>query len=194
MADVATVNPGNPANPADLGPARTAPGAVRAIIAAAVLTAALGALAEQAWCRGLEALAAARFVHAALGVPVGVARARQMFFFQLHDGAPNRFMGLGVSLGCSSLLLVMPVVLVTVVLVVASRIGLARLAAAFAVVSALIVAFNLLRLCLIALLVNAWGVETGFGWAHSFFGTLLTLVGLSLAAFVYLAVLRLGRR
>ena len=147
-------------------------------------------ITQHAWYRGVEVALAARFVHAVLGVQVGVVRARDMFVFRLSGGGPAHFMGLGLSLGCSSLLLVAPAVLATVMLIFLSRTGLARLLVALALAVATVTGTNFLRLALIAGLVNAWGVDTGFGWGHSFFGTVLTLAGMSLAAYLYVATIR----
>lgn len=52
--------------------ARAAPGLPRIIAAAVVASAALAAVVQQAWYRGLEAASAARFVHAVLGLRVGL--------------------------------------------------------------------------------------------------------------------------
>jgi exosortase/archaeosortase family protein len=158
---------------------------------------ALGAVvlvAKQAWYRGVEVSAAGGFLHKVLGYSVYADRSTQMLYFRLNHAGAVHFMGLGLSLGCSSVLLAAPVVFITAMLAMTSRIPLSRLLAACVIVTGMVVSMNVLRLALIAWFVNAWGVKTGFGWAHSFFGTLLTLFGMSAAMGVYVLLVRgLGR-
>ena len=164
---------------------------VRLTVALAVVLAALLALAEQESYRVFEARLASRAVHGLLGYPVIPANAGPTFFFGYHSGGGTQYLGLGVSLACSSVLLVGPAALVTAVLAVVSTVKLSRLMLALAATAALVTLINLLRFVLIALLVDAWGPESGFGWAHSFFGSLLTLAGLAGATYLYY---RLARR
>lgn len=164
---------------------------VRLTVALAVILAALLAFAEQESYRVFEARLASRAVHGLLGYPVIPANAGPTFFFGYHAGGVTEYLGLQVSLACSSVLLVTPAAFVTAVLAVVSTVKLSRLMLALAATAALVTLINLLRFVLIALLVDAWGPETGFGWAHSFFGSLLTLVGLAGATYLYY---RLARR
>ena len=164
---------------------------VRQFVALVTILGALLAVAEQGWYRGVEARMGAWAVHELLGYAVIAANSGPTFFFGYHDGARIDYLGLEVSLACSSVLLVAPAAVATAVLAVVSRIPMSRLLVAFAATAALVTVINVLRFVLIALLVDAWGAETGFGWAHSFFGSLLTLAGLAGATWLYY---RLARR
>ncbi|HET9172399.1 MAG TPA: exosortase/archaeosortase family protein [Actinospica sp.] len=164
---------------------------VRQFIALVTILGAILAVAEQSWYRGVEARMGAWAVHELLGYAVIAANSGPTFFFGYHEGARIGYLGLEVSLACSSVLLVAPAAVATAVLAVVSRIPMSRLALAFAATAALVTVINVLRFVLIALLVDAWGAESGFGWAHSFFGSLLTLAGLAGATWLYY---RLARR
>ncbi|GAB2710974.1 hypothetical protein GCM10010442_33640 [Kitasatospora kifunensis] len=153
-------------------------------MAGAMVCAVLVAVIQQAWYRGVEAAVAGRTAHDLFGCGVSVVRSAQTFFFEFHADRFS-YLGLDVSLGCSSLLLIVPVVGVTAVLVVVSRISLLRLTVALAATVAVVVAVNMLRLLAIVYFVNAWGLEAGFGWSHTFLGSLLALAGISSAAFLY---------
>ena len=164
---------------------------VRLTIALGVILAALLALAEQQTYRVFESRFASWAVHALLGYPVIAANSGPTFFFGYHAGSLTEYLGLQVSLACSSVLLIAPAAFVTAVLAVVSTVPLSRLMLALAATAALVTGINLLRFVLIAQLVDAWGPESGFGWAHSFFGSLLTLAGLAGATYLYY---RLARR
>jgi exosortase/archaeosortase family protein len=164
---------------------------VRQFVALVTILGALLAVAEQGWYRGVEARMGAWAVHALLGYAVIAANSGPTFFFGYHEGARIGYLGLEVSLACSSVLLVAPAAVATSELSVYCRIPMSRLLLALAATAALVTAINVLRFVLIALLVDAWGAQAGFGWAHSFFGSLLTLAGLAGASWLYY---RLARR
>ena len=164
---------------------------VRLTAALAVVLAALLCLAEQGTYRVLESRAASWAVHGLLGYPVIAANAGPTFFFGYHAGPGTEYLGLQVSLACSSVLLIGPAAFVTAVLAVVGTVKLSRLMLALAATAVLVTLINLLRFVLIAQLVDAWGPESGFGWAHSFFGSVLTLAGLAGATYLYY---RLARR
>ncbi|HTJ66105.1 MAG TPA: exosortase/archaeosortase family protein [Actinospica sp.] len=175
----------------DDGSFRSRRDGVRQFTAVVTVLGAVLAVTEQARYRGVEARMGAWAVHELLGYAVIAANAGPTFFFGYHDGARTAYLGLEVSLACSSVLLVAPAAVATAVLAVVSRIPMSRLLLALAATAALVTAINVLRFVLIALLVDAWGAQAGFGWAHSFFGSLLTLAGLAGASWLYY---RLARR
>ena len=164
---------------------------MRLAVALVVILAALLALAEQESYRVFESRLASRAVHGLLGYPVIPANSGPTFFFGYHAGGATEYLGLQVSLACSSVLLIAPAAFVTAVLAVVGTVRLSRLMLALAATAALVTLINLLRFVLIAQLVDAWGPESGFGWAHSFFGSVLTLAGLAGATYLYY---RLARR
>ena len=164
---------------------------VRMTVALVVILGALLTMAEQDLYRTAEARFAAWAVHGLLGYAVIMANSGPTFFFGYHAAHSTAYLGLQVSLACSSVLLVTPAAFATAVMAVVSTVKLNRLLLALAATVVLITGINLLRFVLIALLVDAWGPETGFGWAHSFFGSVLTLAGLGGATYLYY---RLARR
>jgi len=68
----------------------------------------------------------------------------------------------------------------------------ARILIATVLSAGLLVGVNLLRLLLIAALVDWWGAQGGFGWGHTLFGSLLMLAGMAAALGVFVAAL--GRK
>jgi exosortase/archaeosortase family protein len=166
---------------------------VRLFVALVVVLGALLAVADQAAYRVLESRMSAWAVHELLGYAVIIANSGPTFFFGYHAAAGTGYLGLEDSLACSSVLLAAPAAFVTAALAVVTRIPLARLMLALAATTVLVVGINLLRFVLIALLVDAWGAQTGFGWAHTFFGSLLTLAGLTGATFLFYRLARRGR-
>jgi exosortase/archaeosortase family protein len=151
-------------------------------------------LVNQAWYRGLEASIAGDAVSRWLGFPVLVSRPQQIMFFAFHGTGPAHMLGLQVTLGCSSVLLLAPLALVTGGLLSLGNVSPGRVLLAAAVATSIIVFFNVLRLVMIAEMVSWWGVQTGFGWGHTLFGSMLMLAGLAAALVAFVVVLsRKGR-
>jgi exosortase/archaeosortase family protein len=143
-------------------------------------------LVRETWYRGLEAAVAGHTISGWLGYPVLVARARQTVFFAFHGTGSAHMLGLVITLGCSSDLLLVPILLTTGVLLCVGSASPFRVTAASALAAAIVIFINMLRLVMIAALVSSWGVQAGFGWGHTLFGSVLTLLGMfvALAAFV----------
>jgi exosortase/archaeosortase family protein len=151
-------------------------------------------LANQGWYRGAEAAMAGAAVSRWLGYPVIVARGQQTMFFAFHGTGIAHMLGLQVTLGCSSALLLMPVLLVTGLLLCVGQTPATRILLAALLAAGIVVCVNVLRLVLIALLVDWWGAATGFGWGHTLFGSVLTLAGMSAALAAFVLVLSRGGR
>lgn len=141
---------------------------------------------RETWYRGVEAAVAGDTIKDWLGYPVLIARARQTVFFAFHGTGAAHMLGLEVTLGCSSDLLLIPILLTTGILLCVGPASPLRVLAAAAMAAAIVVLINMLRLVMIAALVSSWGVPAGFGWGHTLFGSVLTLLGMfaALAAFV----------
>jgi exosortase/archaeosortase family protein len=172
------------------GAARTA----RAFAGIGALFCAVGVLAGQARYRGAEASLGARAVRWTLGYPVDAERGMQTLFFGYHHDGKLGLLGLQITLGCSSALLVTPILIVTALLLCFGRMSALRILAAALIAGGLVVGFNVLRLVVIAGLVGVWGPQSGFGWGHTLFGSVLTLVGMSGALAVYWLVVGTRRR
>ncbi|MFE7975696.1 archaeosortase/exosortase family protein [Streptomyces shenzhenensis] len=96
-------------------------------------------------------------------------------------------MGLRITAGCSSAMLIIPLLLVGAGFMLSRRSTVARILAGTAIGAALLVVTNQLRFGLIAWFSQEWGYE-GFGWAHTVVGSLVSLVGVALSVTVLLLV------
>lgn len=96
-------------------------------------------------------------------------------------------MGLRITAGCSSAMLIIPLLLVGAGFMLSRRSTVARILAGTAVGAALLVLTNQLRFGLIASFSQKWGYE-GFGWAHTVVGSLVSLVGVAVSVTVLLLV------
>jgi exosortase/archaeosortase family protein len=146
-------------------------------------------LLSQNWYRGVEAVVTGDAVSKWLGFPVIVSRAQQTMFFAFHGTGPSHMLGLQITLGCSSVLLLAPIILITGALLSLHNISPVRVLLAAAVAASLVVSINVLRLVMIAAMVDWWGVAAGFGWGHTLFGSVLMLVGLAAALGAFVLVL-----
>jgi exosortase/archaeosortase family protein len=152
------------------------------------------AVVYETWYRGMEAALAGDAVGQWLGFPVVVARAQQTMFFAFHGTGNAHMLGFQVTLGCSSDLLVAPLLLFTGLLLILGQIPPSRVLLAMASAAAIVIIVNVLRLVMIAMMVDWWGVQTGFGWGHTLFGSVLTLAGMAAAMAACVFVLNRGRR
>jgi len=166
----------------------------RMIAGVGALSAAMLVLLSEGWYRGVEAALAGRALSGLLGFPVMISRPLRTVFFAFHGTGPAHMLGLQVTLGCSSDLLLAPILLFTGLLLLVGRSSALRVLLAASVAAAVVVLVNTLRLVLIALLVDWWGVETGFGWGHTLFGSVLTLAGMAVALGVFVVAVGRERR
>lgn len=167
---------------------------VRRLFAGLSCVAAAMMVASEARYRGFESRLAAGAVHQLLGYSAVAVTDRQTFFFAFDSGGSRHMLGLDVSLGCSSVFLLAPMLMLTGILAAYSAKPLFGLGVAAMAAAAVIVGVNLLRLVMIAALMVWWGVQTGFGWGHTLFGSILTLVGLTAASAVYYVIVARGNR
>ncbi|MFD0635840.1 hypothetical protein ACFQ9X_34035 [Catenulispora yoronensis] len=89
-------------------------------------------------------------------------------------------------------MIVVGAALVTAMLALAGGIRLRRLAGALSAAVAVAAIVDVLRLALTIALVAAWGPRAGLGWSQTFFGALLTLVGMTAGAWLYSRLVRRG--
>ncbi|MFI1963484.1 exosortase/archaeosortase family protein [Streptomyces pathocidini] len=102
------------------------------------------------------------------------------------------FLGIQLALACSTALLVAPLWLISGFLFLSASRTYVRLLAACAVGTAILYAFNMVRLSVILFLYTAHG-KAGLEWAHVFIGSVIMIVGACIALFVYLRIM-VGRR
>ncbi|MFB6887869.1 archaeosortase/exosortase family protein [Kitasatospora sp. NPDC056327] len=96
--------------------------------------------------------------------------------------------GVAVTTGCSSALLIAPLVLVTALLLLFGNRRPGRVLLALALAAGLVVATNLTRLTLVLAMQHRYGDE-GFGWTHVLFGSVLMMAAALAAALLYLRLL-----
>ncbi|HEV2344306.1 MAG TPA: archaeosortase/exosortase family protein [Actinocrinis sp.] len=172
-------------------PAR--PGGVRRLTRYAAafggVAAAITLLLSEHWYRGVEAVVTGDTVSKWLGFPVIVSRAQQTMFFAFRGTGPSHMLGLQITLGCSSVLLLAPILLLTGVLLSLRNVSPLRVLFAAAIAGSLVVFINVVRLVMIAAMVDWWGVAAGFGWGHTLFGSVLMLLGLAAALGSFVLVL-----
>ncbi|GHE77103.1 exosortase/archaeosortase family protein [Amycolatopsis deserti] len=122
---------------------------------------------------------------------VYVAGARQTVYFGLGGDKP---LGLQMTPECSSLFLLVPLVLLTAVLGYLRPANTRRLLVSLLVFALVVAAVNQLRMLLIVGLVDWFGVSTGYYWGHTLMGSLVSVIGgaIALVLFVWIG-LRRGR-
>ncbi|NIH83294.1 exosortase P [Amycolatopsis granulosa] len=116
---------------------------------------------------------------------VYVAGARHTVYFGLGG---NRPLGLQMTPECSSLFLVVPLVLVTAVLGYLRPANTRRLLLSLLVFAAVVAAVNQLRMLLIVGLVNWLGISTGYYWGHTLMGSLVSVIGGALALVLFVRI------
>jgi exosortase/archaeosortase family protein len=140
------------------------------------------------WFRSVEAAAGEHSIALVTDGHTAIIWDRAVALFGL--GTPHA-MGLRITAGCSSALLILPLLLVGAGFMASHRSTIPRILAGTGIGAALLVVTNQLRLCLIAFFYQQWG-DDGFGWAHTVVGSLLSLVGVaaSVAALLLVAMRR----
>lgn len=109
-------------------------------------------------------------------------------------GEPDVYYGLGtdemfglrISSGCSAALLVLPILVFATVMLLGHRGRVLDILVGLAVAVGFIIAFNQVRLGIIAFSSMRWGME-GFGWSHTIAGSVISLVGVAIATVTFFA-------
>lgn len=143
----------------------------RASTAAGLLGVAALLLVFETGYRHVEAVVAAAMF--GVGTPTLASPGASIVYFGL--GRPHAF-GLDITPECSSGLLIAPLAVVGAALLWRRRIRVARVLAGMAVVGGLLVLGNQLRVGLIAWLIKALGLRTGYEWGHVVAGSLVSMV------------------
>jgi exosortase/archaeosortase family protein len=137
--------------------------------------------------RDVEAAAAARLYGAV--TPTLAAPGAPIVWFGL--GAPGAF-GLVITPDCSSALLIAPLCVLGIGLSIPRKLALRRVCAGLAVAAALLVAGNLARIGLIAVMIRLYGIGTGYQLGHLVLGSLLSVVCIA-ASLTVLTLIITGR-
>lgn len=155
----------------------------RIAVALALLAAAIADLLQQATVRQVEARLAASWFGVLLTGPVTSFRDTVVFPW---SGGPA--IGLKITSECTVALLIGPLFIVAAALLVFARPRPHRLALGVAVSIAIMAAVNQVRLLIIAVAVQRWGLS-GYEASHKFVGTLISLAGFVVGA---LALVRIS--
>src|SRR5439155_16716266 len=123
---------------------------------------------------------------------VAVRADQETVYFGLTGNTP---LGLRMTPECSSVFLLLPLLLVTAVMLALRPANARRLFFSLAVSSFAVLAVNQLRVLMIVGLVNWFGPDTGYYWGHTLLGSMISVLGgaTALVLFVWLAT-RKGRR
>jgi len=157
-------------------------GAAGAILAAAAVAALNGAA-----YRALEAAGAAFLLERLF--PGDSSASRDTFWIVTEHFAQ----GFRVSVECTSLILIAPLLILAAVMLAATRVRFWRLAVAIPVMLSIITVINELRLALIGFSSITWGMNAGYQISHTFVGSVLGIFGF-VAGLATLLVISLGRR
>ncbi|MGI5444031.1 archaeosortase/exosortase family protein [Streptomyces shenzhenensis] len=168
-----------------LGAARPSQSSYLRLALAAALLFTSGALfAFNGWFRSVEAAMGEYVLGLVTTGTTALNWDQAVAFFGLGT---QHAMGLRITAGCSSAMLIIPLLLVGAGFMLSRRSTIARILAGTAIGATLLVVTNQLRFGLIAWFSQEWGYE-GFGWAHTVVGSLVSLVGVALSVTILLLV------
>lgn len=162
---------------------------LRYAVAASFVFVAVSLYAFNEWCRSAEAAAGEQVIGWVTTGETALHWERAIAFFGLGT---EHAMGLRITAGCSSALLIFPLLLLGAGFMLGGRSTVPRILAGTVVGAAVLVVTNQLRLCLIAWASQSWGLD-GFGWSHTVFGSVLSLVGVG-ASVTALYLIAMQRR
>lgn len=135
--------------------------------------------------RSVEAVVSAWSADHLLKAPVFAYSPEAVVFV----GRPVR-LGFTVTPECSSFIITIIFLLGSAVLaVLAPRFRLRRILMALGLAGVLAITVNLIRVLFIVLASSEWGRDVGFPLSHEYVGSTVTVLGMALALFVYLALL-----
>ncbi len=155
------------------------------------LAGALLAIHETVW-RQMETNLAAKAMFLFTG---HTAYARPGFLIYLTNGRGIPVNAFLVTAECSVGYLVAGVLLISGILCLAKGLQLKRIVSAAVLASAVLLAFNVLRLGIIGLFVDHFGTSVGFPIAHTYLGTFITIISTIVAGVTYaLVVLKIRRK
>ncbi|HEY8986896.1 MAG TPA: exosortase/archaeosortase family protein [Streptomyces sp.] len=161
------------------------PRRLRTALFAVMLAVAVLAVAGEAYYRRGEAHLGGWLVREIHGAWVWSDPDRPDFHFILDGNA----MGLRISYGCSTSILVLPILLSSALCLRGGRGSVRQVLAATLAAVTVVFSANLLRLVVIAGFVGDWGAGAGFGWGHTVFGSVIVLGGVLIAYFLYVRIL-----
>ena len=156
-------------------------------LAASVLAAAGGSLVARAteW-RGFETDVSARAIHLVTGQTTIAVPAHHLLILYKSTSVQSIFT---LTSECSVAYLVAALLIGTAPLMLLRKLSPARTAAAVTVTATILILVNMARLTAIGATVSTWGRDPGLAIAHTYLGSLLTVVGTCAAGVAFVAVL-----
>ena len=160
-------------------------------LGASVLVAAGGLLIvlDRAW-RGIEATLSAHSIHLATGENAIAVPARHLLILYKSTSVQSIFV---LTSECSVAYLLAALLIGSAPLMLLRRLSPWRTAIAVVSTATILTLVNVARLTAIGATVSEWGTDPGFAIAHTYLGSLLTIVGTCLAGIAFAAIL-VGRR
>lgn len=136
--------------------------------------------------RELEVQLAGAILRVITSSGVYVAGSRESVYFGLTGATP---FGLRMTPECSSVFLLLPLLLVTAVLLYFRPRNARRLFLSLGIAAIAVILVNQLRILTIVGLVHALGTDEGYYWGHTLLGSMVSVLGgaVSLVLFVWLA-------
>lgn len=101
----------------------------------------------------------------------------------------QRWIGIDITPGCASALLLVPFIFITGGILIAGRLRPGRALATLGVVVAIVLLTNQARLAAISGAMREWGLQTGYARGHILIGTLVSTFGVAVGVVVFLVAL-----
>lgn len=161
---------------------------VRVLLGLGLLVGVVAMVVQLDTVQVFESNVAARLIEAVLGVDARVAGP----VITVGLGSQHVF-AMQVTAACSVVPLSVPLFLVAVTMLVTGRGSIVRTIPSLVAACVLLLAINAARFTVIAAMTRADGLD-GFGWAHTFWGSLIALVGLTTVTLGYVAAVSNRRR
>lgn len=140
--------------------------------------------------RGLEATLAARAIHLVTGETTIAVPAHHLLILYKSTSVQSTFV---LTSECSVAYLVAALLIGSAPLMLIRQLSPWRTGIAVGVTALILVLVNVARLAAIGATVSNWGTDPGFAIAHTYLGSLLTIVGACGAGIAFAAILA-GRR
>ena len=159
------------------------------IALSAMAAVAAGLVLAERFYRELEVRLAGAILDFVTSSGVYVAGDRETVYFGLTSAAP---FGLRMTPECSSVFLLLPLLLVTALMLYFRPRNARRLFFSFGISAVVVILVNQLRILTIVGLVHEYGTDQGYYWGHTLLGSMVSVLGgaVSLVLFVWLATRR----
>jgi len=142
------------------------------------------------WWRGVEAMLSAHAIHVVTGQTTVANPGRHLLILYKSNSVQSTFV---LTSECSVAYLLAALLIGAGPLMLINKLSPLRTATAIGVSAAILVLVNVARLTAIGATVSEWGRDPGLTIAHTYLGSLLTVVGTCAAGVAFAAVM-LGHR